>query len=112
MLVDLTPDEKAILGAMKSKTRYNIRLSARKGVNVRQGSVDEIEIFVGSVNKAAMPPHSLSNQTGRLRSPGATTRPRRSAGDRQPRIAARGRRRFRAPGLVARQRRRGSARFS
>jgi peptidoglycan pentaglycine glycine transferase (the first glycine) len=45
VLVDLTPDEKTILGAMKSKTRYNIRLSARKGVTTRQGTVADIEIF-------------------------------------------------------------------
>jgi lipid II:glycine glycyltransferase (peptidoglycan interpeptide bridge formation enzyme) len=45
LLVDLTPDETAILAAMKSKTRYNIRLSARKGVTVRQGTVADVEVF-------------------------------------------------------------------
>jgi lipid II:glycine glycyltransferase (peptidoglycan interpeptide bridge formation enzyme) len=43
--VDLTPDEDAILAAMKSKTRYNIRLSARKGVTVRQDGTDGIKDF-------------------------------------------------------------------
>jgi peptidoglycan pentaglycine glycine transferase (the first glycine) len=33
--IDLTPEEDAILAAMKQKTRYNIRLSRRKGVGVR-----------------------------------------------------------------------------
>jgi lipid II:glycine glycyltransferase (peptidoglycan interpeptide bridge formation enzyme) len=33
--VDLTPDETAILGSMKSKWRYNIGLAEKKGVAVR-----------------------------------------------------------------------------
>ncbi len=37
LLVDLQPDEEEIMAAMKSKTRYNIRLSGRKGVSVRRG---------------------------------------------------------------------------
>lgn len=45
LLVDLSASEKEILAAMKSKTRYNIRLSARKGVKVRQGDTADVEIF-------------------------------------------------------------------
>jgi lipid II:glycine glycyltransferase (peptidoglycan interpeptide bridge formation enzyme) len=45
LLVDLRPDEEAILKAMKSKTRYNIRLSARKGVRVHQGTWEDVEFF-------------------------------------------------------------------
>jgi len=45
ILVDLAPDEDDILKAMKSKTRYNIRLAARKGVTVRMGTVDDIDVF-------------------------------------------------------------------
>lgn len=45
ILVDLTPDEEQILGAMKPKTRYNIRLAARKGVIVRQGDERDLEAF-------------------------------------------------------------------
>ena len=45
VMVDLHPSEEEILAAMKSKTRYNIRLSARKGVTVRQGTVKDIRFF-------------------------------------------------------------------
>jgi peptidoglycan pentaglycine glycine transferase (the first glycine) len=45
LLVDLTPDEADILAAMKNKTRYNIRLSARKGIVVRQGAATDVESF-------------------------------------------------------------------
>ncbi len=33
-VVDLTPDEAEIIAAMKGKTRYNVRLAAKKGVTV------------------------------------------------------------------------------
>ncbi len=45
IIIDIEPSEEAILAAMKSKTRYNIRLAARKGVTVRQGSVEDLTIF-------------------------------------------------------------------
>ena len=45
IMVDLRPSPDEILAAMKSKTRYNIRLSARKGVTVRQGTADDIPAF-------------------------------------------------------------------
>jgi lipid II:glycine glycyltransferase (peptidoglycan interpeptide bridge formation enzyme) len=45
LLVDLTPDEAGILAAMKSKTRYNIRLATRKGVTVRRGQAADVETF-------------------------------------------------------------------
>lgn len=35
ILLDLTPDEDALLAGMKEKWRYNVRLAARKGVEVR-----------------------------------------------------------------------------
>jgi lipid II:glycine glycyltransferase (peptidoglycan interpeptide bridge formation enzyme) len=34
VILDLLPEEDELLGAMKSKTRYNIRLSAKKGVDI------------------------------------------------------------------------------
>jgi lipid II:glycine glycyltransferase (peptidoglycan interpeptide bridge formation enzyme) len=45
ILVDLRPSPDEILAAMKSKTRYNIRLSARKGISVREGTADDIPAF-------------------------------------------------------------------
>ena len=45
ILVDLLPQEQAILAAMKQKTRYNIHLAARKGVTVREGNADDLPAF-------------------------------------------------------------------
>lgn len=42
VLVDLLEDEDQILSRMKSKTRYNIRLSSRKGITIRQGDVNDL----------------------------------------------------------------------
>lgn len=44
-LLDLDPTEKELLADMKSKTRYNTRLAARRGVSVRAGGVPEIPLF-------------------------------------------------------------------
>jgi lipid II:glycine glycyltransferase (peptidoglycan interpeptide bridge formation enzyme) len=40
--VDLSADEEEILARQKQKTRYNIRLAERKGVEVRSGTVDDL----------------------------------------------------------------------
>jgi peptidoglycan pentaglycine glycine transferase (the first glycine) len=42
VLVDLREDEDQILSRMKSKTRYNIRLSGRKGIQIRLGGVSDL----------------------------------------------------------------------
>jgi lipid II:glycine glycyltransferase (peptidoglycan interpeptide bridge formation enzyme) len=45
VVIDLRPDEEELLAAMKQKTRYNVRLAARKGVEVRQGSNADLELL-------------------------------------------------------------------
>ncbi len=43
--LDLTRDLDTILAQMKPKWRYNIRLAARKGVSVRQGTAADLSLF-------------------------------------------------------------------
>ncbi len=45
IVLDLRPSTDDILATMKQKTRYNIRLAARKGVTVRQGKLADMPIF-------------------------------------------------------------------
>lgn len=46
-LLDLTPDEEALLAGMKSKWRYNVRLARRRGVQVVHGGLDDLSTFYG-----------------------------------------------------------------
>lgn len=46
ILLDLRLTEDEILAQMRQKTRYNIRLAAKKGVTVRQGDVPDLPAFV------------------------------------------------------------------
>jgi lipid II:glycine glycyltransferase (peptidoglycan interpeptide bridge formation enzyme) len=45
ILIDLNPTEDEILTAMKQKTRYNVRLAARKGVKVRTGTESDFGLL-------------------------------------------------------------------
>ena len=45
ILLDLAKTEDELLAAMHQKTRYNIRLAARKGVIVRAGTTDDLPAF-------------------------------------------------------------------
>ncbi len=60
-LISLEPDEEDLLAAMKQKTRYNIRLAAKKGVVVRP--TDDVngfyEMMVTTGNRDDFAVHSL-----------------------------------------------------
>ncbi len=45
VIVDLNASEEEILARMKPKTRYNIGLAHRKGVNVRVGTIEDLKIW-------------------------------------------------------------------
>lgn len=43
--LDVRPSEEDLLAKMKQKTRYNIRLSQRKGVTVREGRLEDLQLL-------------------------------------------------------------------
>ena len=45
ILLEVTPDPDEILAGMGTKTRYNVRLSGRRGVTVREGGADDIAAY-------------------------------------------------------------------
>ena len=45
VVLDLRPEEARLLARMKAKTRYNIRLAGRRGVQVRPGDEADLETF-------------------------------------------------------------------
>jgi peptidoglycan pentaglycine glycine transferase (the first glycine) len=45
VILDLTPTEDEMLARMKQKTRYNVRLAGRKGVSVRVGGLEDLEML-------------------------------------------------------------------
>ncbi|MFP4567043.1 MAG: lipid II:glycine glycyltransferase FemX [Spirochaetaceae bacterium] len=61
VIVDLRQDEDAILAAMKSKTRYNVRLAGKRGVRIREGTVhapgtgpgDDLDLWYGLYRETA-----------------------------------------------------------
>ena len=54
LFLDLKREEDRILMEMKPKTRYNIRLSARKGMRVRIAGMDELETWYEMYRKTCM----------------------------------------------------------
>lgn len=44
-MLDVTPDCDTLLANMKSKTRYNIRLAGRKGIEVAEGGLEDLDAF-------------------------------------------------------------------
>jgi lipid II:glycine glycyltransferase (peptidoglycan interpeptide bridge formation enzyme) len=47
VLLDLVASEDELLAGMKQKTRYNVRLAMRRGVEVRTGTEDDLSLFYG-----------------------------------------------------------------
>jgi peptidoglycan pentaglycine glycine transferase (the first glycine) len=45
MVIDLSGSEDEILARMKPKTRYNVRLAQRRGVSVRAGTSDDLDLL-------------------------------------------------------------------
>ena len=45
VLINLNPSEEEMLGRMKQKTRYNIRLAEKKGVSLRIGTLDDLPML-------------------------------------------------------------------
>lgn len=45
MLIDLKQPLEELLGNMKQKTRYNVRLASRKGVQLRSGSKSDLDLL-------------------------------------------------------------------
>jgi len=45
LLLDVTKDEDVLLAEMSTKTRYNVRLAARKGIRVREGDAQDLHRY-------------------------------------------------------------------
>ena len=54
VLVDLRQNEEDLLAVMRQKTRYNIRLAAKKGVTIRQGNVSELPVLYNMYAQTAV----------------------------------------------------------
>lgn len=54
IILDLSLPEDDILGKMKHKTRYNIRLAQRKGVQVRRSGIGEIALWYNLYKETAL----------------------------------------------------------
>ncbi len=53
IIVRCDKDDDALLAAMKQKTRYNVRLAAKRGVTVRRGGADDLDAFWGLLQTTA-----------------------------------------------------------
>jgi lipid II:glycine glycyltransferase (peptidoglycan interpeptide bridge formation enzyme) len=72
VVVDISGPADTVLGSMKSKTRYNIRLAQKKGVTVSEGSEDDLPrwyaLYQETARRDRIGIHSLAYYQGLLRS--------------------------------------------
>jgi lipid II:glycine glycyltransferase (peptidoglycan interpeptide bridge formation enzyme) len=54
IFLNLRPDTSTILDRMKPKTRYNIHLSHRKGVNVKRANIESLDIWYNLYKETAL----------------------------------------------------------
>uniref|UniRef100_F4C5Q7 Methicillin resistance protein n=1 Tax=Sphingobacterium sp. (strain 21) TaxID=743722 RepID=F4C5Q7_SPHS2 len=54
IFLDLRKEPKALLAAMKPKTRYNINLSGRKGVHIREVGLDKLDVWYALYRETAI----------------------------------------------------------
>lgn len=54
MTIDLEKPEDELLAEMKQKTRYNVRLAGRRGVIVRPGSLDDLDLLYRIYSETAL----------------------------------------------------------
>jgi lipid II:glycine glycyltransferase (peptidoglycan interpeptide bridge formation enzyme) len=71
VVVDITGPEEKILQGMKSKTRYNIRLSQKKGITVTEGREEDLSrwyaLYEETARRDGIGIHSLDYYRGLLR---------------------------------------------
>jgi len=53
VLLDLKKENHELINDMRPKTRYNVRLSGRKGIKVRTGNIDDIQLWYDLYCKTA-----------------------------------------------------------
>lgn len=50
LLLDLAKDEETLLNEMHQKTRYNIRLAAKKGIKIKEGDLSDLGTFYNLIS--------------------------------------------------------------
>ena len=53
VVVDIRPPLEQVIGAMKSKTRYNVRLASKKGVQVEEGGTGDFDAWYSLYQETA-----------------------------------------------------------
>jgi lipid II:glycine glycyltransferase (peptidoglycan interpeptide bridge formation enzyme) len=66
VVLDLGPDEDSLLSGMKPKTRYNVQLSQRKGIRVREGAAADLPIFQKMLEQTAVRQNFSPNSASHL----------------------------------------------